>query len=121
MGSGVSGQPVIARFGRDRITLLIVVLAGLGTAHILVRTATYGAGIDRDATFFLSTALNFLAGEGLAGFHRQAADLMTALVPPVVGGQQLGRHRSAGDGLMGQRHRLWANHPRRGVLAALAS
>ena len=49
---------------RDRFPLLIVVLAGLGTAHILVRTATYGAGIYEDATIFLSTALNFLAGEG---------------------------------------------------------
>ena len=54
----------IARFGRDRITLLIVVLAGLGTAHILVRTATYGAAVTTDSISFLSTALNFFAGEG---------------------------------------------------------
>ena len=53
-----------ARFGRDPFTLLIVVLAGLGTAHILVRTATYGAAVDGDSVFFLSTAMNFLAGEG---------------------------------------------------------
>ena len=54
----------IARFWRDRTTLLIVVLAGLGTAHILVRTATYGAAVTTDSISFLSTALNFFAGEG---------------------------------------------------------
>ena len=54
----------LARFWRDRTTLLIVVLAGLGTAHILVRTASYGPSVNQDAVVFLSTALNFLAGEG---------------------------------------------------------
>ena len=54
----------LARFGRDPFTLLIVVLAGLGTAHILDRTATYGAAVDGDSVFVLSTAMNFLAGEG---------------------------------------------------------
>ena len=46
----------------------IIVLAGLGTAHILVRTATYGAAIITDSFYFLSTALNFLAGEGWRDF-----------------------------------------------------
>ena len=54
----------IARFGRDHFTLLIVCIAGLGTAHILVRTDTYGAVIEGDSVYFLSTASNFLAGEG---------------------------------------------------------
>ena len=58
----------IARFRRDRFMLLIVVLAGLGTAHILVRTATYGPSVHLDSTLFLSTALNFLAGEGWRDF-----------------------------------------------------
>ena len=53
-----------ARFGRDRFALLIAVLAGLGTAHILVRTATYGAAVTLDSVSFLSTATNFLAGTG---------------------------------------------------------
>ena len=57
-----------ARFGRDPFALLIVVLAGLGTAHILVRTSTYGATVSTDSTIFLSTALNFLAGEGWRAF-----------------------------------------------------
>ena len=59
-----SASEGIARLGRDRCALLIVVLAGLGTAHILVRTATYGAAVTVDSVVFLSTALNFLAGEG---------------------------------------------------------
>ena len=54
----------LARFRRDPFALLIVVLAGLGTAHILVRTATYGATISTASATFLSTTMNFLAGEG---------------------------------------------------------
>ena len=42
----------------------VVVLAGLGTAHILVRTATYGAEVNFNSVDYLSTAINFLAGEG---------------------------------------------------------
>ena len=58
----------IARFWRTRITLLIVVLAGLGTANILARTATYGTAVNTDSILFLSTAINFLAGEGWRDF-----------------------------------------------------
>ena len=54
----------LARFWRDPFALLIACLAGLGTAHILVRTATYGAAVTTDSISFLSTALNFFAGEG---------------------------------------------------------
>ena len=68
MGSRVSGQPVTARFWRDPCTLLIACIAGLGTAHILVRTATYGAGFGNGGQEFLSTAINFLAGEGWRDF-----------------------------------------------------
>ena len=69
-------------------TLLIVFLAGLGTAHILVRTATYGPSVHPDSVVFLSTALNFLAGEG----WREFTGGLTAEWPPffpllmVVGG-----------------------------------
>ena len=48
--------------------ILIAILAGLGTAHILVRTASYGAAITTDSTVFLSTALNVLASEGWRDF-----------------------------------------------------
>ena len=58
----------LARFWRDPFALLIVVLAVLGTAHILVRTATYGAAVTHDSIAFLSTAINFLAGEGWRDF-----------------------------------------------------
>ena len=56
------------RFGRDPFALLIVVLAGLGTAHILVRTAPYGPAVSPDSVHYLSTAINFLAGEGWRDF-----------------------------------------------------
>ncbi len=49
-------------------TLLIAFLAILGTTHILVRTASYGTAITTDSTVFLSTALNFLAGQGWRDF-----------------------------------------------------
>ena len=58
----------LARFWRDRTTLLIALIAGLGTAHILVRTAPYGTAVSLDSTMYLSTALNFLAGEGWRDF-----------------------------------------------------
>ena len=59
----------LARFRRDRFTLFIVFIAGLGTAHILVRTATYGAAVTQDSSRLLSTAMNFLAGEGWREFR----------------------------------------------------
>ena len=71
----------LARFWRDRTTLLIVVLAGLGTAHILVRTATYGAVVSPDGTAYLSTALNFLAGEGWRDFTGEPLTLCPPLLP----------------------------------------
>ena len=55
-------------FGRTPFALLIIFIAGLGTAHVLVRTATYGAAVNADTTLHLSTALNFLAGEGWQDF-----------------------------------------------------
>ena len=60
--------PDAPHYRRDPFTLLIVLIAGLGTAHILVRTATYGAAVITDSIIFLSTALNFLAGEGWRDF-----------------------------------------------------
>ena len=81
MGSRVFDQPVIARFWRDPFTLLIACIAGLGTAHILVRTATYGAGISEDSVYFLSTALNFLAGEGWRDLTGEPLTLWPPLFP----------------------------------------
>ena len=59
----------IARLRRDPFALLIVLFAGLGTAHILVRTAPYGTVVGTDSVYFLSTAINFLAGEGWRDFQ----------------------------------------------------
>ena len=74
-----------------------------------------------DATVYLSTALNFLAGEGLRDFTGQPLTLCPPLLPPVAGGRRLGRHRAAGCGSIDLRRGLRADHPRRGVLAALKS
>ena len=71
----------LARFWRDRTTLLIACIAGLGTAHILVRTATYGAGISEDSVDLLSTALNFLAGEGWRDLTGEPLTLWPPLFP----------------------------------------
>ena len=71
----------LARLGRDRCTLLIVVLAGLGTAHILVHTAPYGIAVGPDSVDFLSTALNFLAGEGWRDFIGRPLTLWPPLFP----------------------------------------
>ena len=73
-----SASEWIAQFWRDRTTLLIVVLAGLGAAHVLVRTATYGASVQMGSVTFLSTAINFLAGEGWRHF---TGNPMTAWPP----------------------------------------
>ena len=89
----------IARFGRDHCTLLIVCIAGLGTMHILARTATDGAVIEGSAVYLLSTASNFLAGEGwrdfsgapLTGWPPLFPLLLAALdgigIDPVAGGR----------------------------------
>ena len=71
----------IAQFWRDRTTLLIALIAGLGTANILVRTAPYGAGVNIDTAVFLSTALNFLAGEGWRDFAGDPLVLWPPLFP----------------------------------------
>ncbi len=76
-----SATEKIARFGRDRTTLLIVLIAGLGTANILVRTATYGPSVHIDAIASLSTALNFLAGEGWRDFTGEPLTLWPPLFP----------------------------------------
>lgn len=61
----------VAHFRPDRRNLpvlLIAALALLGTAHILARTWTYGAGIQYDSVLFLSIAENLAAGEGFKTF-----------------------------------------------------
>ena len=58
----------IVLFWRDPFALLIADLAILGTAHILIRTASYGPAVWWDSVRLLSTAVNFLAGEGWREF-----------------------------------------------------
>ena len=53
---------------RNLPVLLVVAMALLGTAHILVRTWTYGAAVGYDATRYLAAAENLAAGAGLISF-----------------------------------------------------
>ena len=76
-----TGSPVgaaIARAVAQPSLLIILLLSVAGAAHILVRTATYGAGLTEDSTSLWSAALNLLAGEGLQ--HSRGAPL-TAYAP----------------------------------------
>ena len=44
-------------------------MAGLGAAHLLIRTSTYGLSIDPDSVTYLSTAANLAAGHGWQDFR----------------------------------------------------
>ena len=63
---------------RNLPALLVVVMAVLGTAHILVRTWTYGAAITPDAIHYLSAAESIAAGTGLKVFD----DVFFVFYPP---------------------------------------
>ena len=58
----------------------------MGTAHILVRTASYGAAVGTDSMVFLSTALNFLAGEGWQDFTGRPLVTWPPLFPLLLAG-----------------------------------
>ena len=77
-----SASERLARFRRDPFPLLIVVLAGLGTAHTLARTAPYGpAVVDGDSVHYLSTAINLLAVEGWQDFKGYPMMMWPPLFP----------------------------------------
>ena len=48
---------------------LVVVMAGMGMAHILVRTWAYGAAVGFDAVYYLAAAENLATGAGLRSFE----------------------------------------------------
>ncbi len=52
------------RFRLDRFTLLLVVIAAVGMAHILIRTSPYGAMLSNDAPVYIAGAENLAAGAG---------------------------------------------------------
>lgn len=76
--TGLPFRAALARVLANPSLLIILLLAVAGAGHILVRTATYGAGLTEDSTSLLSAALNLLAGEGLQ--HSRGAPL-TAYAP----------------------------------------
>lgn len=49
--------------------LFSVLLAVLGTVHILVRTSTHGAALTADGVTYVSIAANVIAGDGLQDFR----------------------------------------------------
>ena len=63
--STTTTPPTWRRLQRFAWPALFVLLAILGTAHILVRTSTYGAALGNDAFNYLSAAESLVAGEGL--------------------------------------------------------
>lgn len=69
-----------------RSFLLPAALATVGTAHVLVRTGSYGAGIDVDSVFYLSIAANLLAGHGLQDFVGNALLPWPPLFPLLLAG-----------------------------------
>ena len=66
------------------VLALIVAMAALGTAHILVRTSTYGAAIHYDSVLFLSIAENIAAGEGLKTFWGEEFSLGAPFFPSIL-------------------------------------
>ena len=46
------------------LPLLLVLIAGLGVTHLLIRTAPYGVSIQGDAGSYLNMAAGFQAGDG---------------------------------------------------------
>ena len=55
----------LARIRPDRFTLLLIVIALLGTGLVLARQITYGVSLWGDSISYISTARGLLAGEGL--------------------------------------------------------
>lgn len=78
--------PLFLTTARLRTLPLPAVLAALGAAHLLVRTESYGAGIDVDSVFYLSIASNLLAGYGLQDFVGNALLPWPPLFPLLLAG-----------------------------------
>ena len=56
----LAGRPAAGR-----MTLLVALIALLGAAHMLIRTANYGAAVNPDSVTYLSAAISLLNGDGL--------------------------------------------------------
>lgn len=72
-------EPLLRRFRPDGFTLLLAVLAALGSALILVRILAHGPWMSGDAIYYVAMARNLLDGEGFLGWN----GLYTALWPPL--------------------------------------
>lgn len=53
----------------DRFIVLLIVIGGLASLLLLSRMITYGVGMGGDATVYISTARNLMAGNGLITYE----------------------------------------------------
>ena len=70
--------------GKVTAPLLLVLIAGMGVAHLLIRTSRYGAFIQGDAGAYLNMAEGFQAGDGRGndGHYPPGYPLLIAALGP---------------------------------------
>ena len=66
--SGTKTHPMLPSAATRHDGWPLAIIALLGTAHLLVRTSTFGVAINADAVTYMSTAESLVAGEGLRTF-----------------------------------------------------
>ena len=128
--STATTPPTWRRLQRFAWPALFVLIAILGTAHILVRTSTYGAALGSDAANYLSAAASLAAGDGLlslsggpmvlfAPFFSIAMAFLSLLgIAPVEGGRLL---NAAAFGLLILVSGLWLSRRLDSQWVALAA
>lgn len=84
-GAGLhTAQRVLRRFAPAPFTLLLIAVAGLGTALALARQATFGAVLTYDSLEYIGIARNLLDGEGLVRWSGQVYTLWPLGYPLVL-------------------------------------
>ena len=66
--SATKTRPWLPAVATHRYAWPLAVIALLATAHLLVRTSTFGVAINADAVTYISTAESLINGEGLRTF-----------------------------------------------------
>ena len=66
--SATKMRPWLPAVATHRYAWPLAVIALLATAHLLIRTSTYGVAINADAVTYISTAESLINGEGLRTF-----------------------------------------------------
>ena len=117
--------PAWQRLKRFAFPALIALVAALGTAHILVRTSTYGAMLRSDTFSYLAVAEGLVAGDGLGSlaifpplFSMALAFLSLFGIEPMDGGRLL---NAAAFGLLILVSGLWLSRRLESPWVALAA